>query len=165
MDQPDVPTTRAVMTRSFVTLGPEVSAVEAAETLVRKSISGAPVVDGEGHLLGLLSEFDCLQAVASAEYEMDSHDAIETVADLMTKAEDCLTVSPDLDLFGLAHEFVQRRVRRFPVIEDGQLVGIVSRRDALGAAVKLRKALAKARHHYPDYPEGRDPIRNYPRGK
>jgi CBS domain-containing protein len=122
-------------------------------------------VDDAGRLVGLLSEFDCLQAVASAEYEMDAHDTIETVAELMTKAEDCHTVSPDLDLFGLAHEFVRLRVRRFPVVENEQLLGQVSRRDALGAAVKLRRELAKARHHYPDYPEGRDPIRNYPRGK
>jgi CBS domain-containing protein len=165
MEQPEVPTTRALMTRAPVTLGPDTSAVEAAEILVHKSLSGAPVVDPEGRLLGLLSEFDCLQAVASAEYEMDGHDAIQTVAELMTKAEDCHTVSPDLDLFGLAHEFVQLRVRRFPVVEKGRFIGVVSRRDALAAAVKLRRDLARARHHYPDYPEGRDPIRNYPREK
>jgi CBS domain-containing protein len=94
------------------------SAVEAADILVKKSISGAPVVDEEGHLVGLLSEFDCLRAVASAEYEMDSHDTIETVADLMTKVEDCHTVTPDLGLFSLAHDFVRLRVRRLPVVED-----------------------------------------------
>lgn len=165
MERPEVPTARTVMTRSLVTLRPDMSAAEAAEILVRKSISGAPVVDGEGHLIGLLSEFDCLQAVASAEYEMDSHDTIKTVAELMTKVGDCHTVSPDLDLFGLAHEFVRLRVRRFPVVEDDQLLGQVSRRDALTAALKLRREIAKARHHYPDYPEGRDPIRDYPRGK
>ena len=162
MEHPEVPTTRAMMARSLVSLRPDMSAGEAAELLVSKSISGAPVVDAEGHLLGLLSEFDCLQAVASAEYEMDSHDAIETVAELMTRAEDCHTVSPDLDLFGLAHEFVRLRVRRFPVIEDGKLIGQVSRRDALAAAVKLRRQLAKSRRQSPDYPEGRDPKRNYP---
>jgi CBS domain-containing protein len=165
MERPEIPTVRTVMTRSLVTLHPDMSAVEAARTLVRKSVSGAPVVDEEGNLVGLLSEFDCLQAVASAEYEMDSHDSIETVGQLMTKVEECHTVSPDLDLFGLAHEFVQLRVRRFPVIEDDRLVGQVSRRDALAAALKLRGGAAKTRHRYPDYPQGRDPIRDYPRGK
>jgi CBS domain-containing protein len=76
---------------------------------------------------------------------------------------DCLTVSPDLDLFGLAHEFVQRRVRRFPVVEEGRLLGQVSRRDALRAAVALRRELSRAKKRYPDYPEGRDPIHDYPR--
>ena len=165
MEHPEIPTARAIMTRSLVTLRPEMSAVEAAELLTSRSISGAPVVDADGQLVGLLSEFDCLRAVAAADYQMDSHDTVETVAELMTKAGDCHTVSPDLDLFGLAHEFVRLRVRRFPVIEDSRLLGQVSRRDALVAALKLRKELTRVRHHYPDYPSGRDPIRNYPRRK
>jgi CBS domain-containing protein len=55
-------------------------------------------------------------------------------------------------------------VRRFPVLDDGRLVGQVSRRDALRAALRLRGELQRARRTYPDYPDGRDPIRNYPRG-
>lgn len=161
MDRPRVPTVREIMVRSLVTLSPEMTAVAAAERLLEREISGAPVVDGEGHLLGLLSEFDCLRAVASAEYEMDAHDAVRTVAELMTP--DCHTISPELDLFGLAHEFVRLRVRRFPVVEEGRLLGQVSRRDALRAAVALRREMMRAPHHYPDYPKGRDPIRDYPK--
>ena len=70
MDHPKVPAARELMTTRLVTLAPDLSAVEAAEILLRHSISGAPVVDAKGQLLGLLSEFDCLRAVASAEYEM-----------------------------------------------------------------------------------------------
>jgi CBS domain-containing protein len=161
MKRPRVPTAREIMVRSLVTLTPEMTAVAAAERLLEREISGAPVVDEAGHLLGLLSEFDCLRAVASAEYEMDAHDAVETVGQLMTR--ECHTVSPDLDLFGLAHEFVRLRVRRFPVLEQGRLLGQVSRRDALRAAVALRRELMRAEHHYPDYPKGRDPIRDYPK--
>ena len=163
MDHPKVPVARELMTARLITLSPEMSAVEAAELLLQHSISGAPVVDADGHLLGLLSEFDCLRAVAAAEYEMDAHDAVETVAELMTR--ECHTVAPDLDLFGLAHEFVRLRVRRFPVLEEDQLLGLVSRRDALRAVVHLRRDLMRARRQYPDYPQGRDPIRDYPRGK
>jgi signal-transduction protein with cAMP-binding, CBS, and nucleotidyltransferase domain len=94
---------------------------------------------------------------------MDAHDAAETVAELMTR--ECHTVSPDLDLFGLAHEFVRLRVRRFPVLEGNRLAGQVSRRDALRAVVALRRRIAGGKRHYPDYPDGRDPIRNYPRGE
>lgn len=163
MEHPNVPTAREIMVSRVVTLRPEMAAVEAAEVLLHKKISGAPVVDEEGRLLGLLSEFDVLQAVASAEYEMDSHDAIETVGDLMTRV--CHTISPDIDLFGIAHEFVSLRVRRFPVVENGRLIGQVSRRDALAAAVKLRRQMQRKRPHYPDYPSGRDPIREYPSGR
>lgn len=160
MDQLKVPTVRELMTRKLVTLRPEMPALDAAELLLKKGISGAPVVDEEGHLLGLLSEYDCLRATASADYEMDSHDAIELVGDLMSRG--CLTVTPDTRLFTLAHAFVSRRVRRFPVVENGKLIGQVSRRDALRGAVKLRRAMA-AHPHYPDYPAGRAPIRHYPR--
>jgi CBS domain-containing protein len=163
MNHPTVPTTRDFMTSRVVTLPAEMSALEAAEILVQNSISGAPVVDDEDRLLGLLSEYDCLRAVASAGYQMDAHDDAETVAELMVTK--CHTVEPGLDLFGLAHEFVRLRVRRFPVLEDGRLVGQVSRRDALRAALRLRRELQRAHHDYPDYPEGRNPIRNYPRGR
>ena len=163
MNRPSIPTVREIMTRSVITLRPEMTALDAAGILLQHAISGAPVLDPEGRLLGLLSEFDCLRAVASAGYEMDAHDAGETVAQLMTC--ECHTVSPDLDLFGLAHEFVRLRVRRFPVLDAGRLLGLVSRRDALRAVVELRRRMTGSRHHYPDYPEGRDPIRNYPRGE
>jgi CBS domain-containing protein len=163
MDRPSIPTVREIMTRSVITLRPEMTALDAAGVLLQHAISGAPVLDPEGRLLGLLSEFDCLRAVATADYEMDARDTAETVAELMTR--ECHTVPPDLDLFGLAHEFVRLRVRRFPVLDAGRLLGLVSRRDALRAVVELRGRMAGGPRHYPDYPEGRDPIRNYPRGK
>lgn len=159
MEHPDVPTARAIMTRKLVTLQPEMPVLDAASLLLKKGISGAPVVDEQGHLMGLLSEFDCLRSVASADYEMDAHDTIETVAQLMSR--DPKTIGPDMNLFSIAHEFVATHVRRFPVVEDGKLIGQVSRRDALRAAVDLRRKMQRGKR-YPDYPEGRNPIRNYP---
>lgn len=161
MDRPPVPTARDIMTRKLVTLGPDMSAPDAAELLLKNGISGAPVVDSEGRLLGLLSEYDCLRAVSAADYEMDAHDVIESVRDLMT--QDVHTIPPDMGLFSIAHEFVQLRVRRFPVVEEGHLIGQVSRRDALRAAVEIHRKMIHARHVYPDYPSGRAPISNYPR--
>lgn len=148
------------MSARLVTLRPEMRALDAAQLLLKHSISGAPVVSDEGKLLGLLSEYDCLRAIASAEYDLDSRDSVLVAADLMTR--ECHTISPERDLFAIAHEFVKLRVRRLPVVEEGRLIGQVSRRDALRAATELRlKALAQK--HYPDYPEGRDPIRDYPK--
>ena len=160
MEHPDVPTARSIMTRKLVTLQPDMAVLDAAAVLLKKGISGAPVVDDQGRLLGLLSEFDCLRAVASADYEMDGHDAIETVEQLMSREPK--TISPDMELFDIAGEFLETRMRRFPVVEDGKLIGQVSRRDALKAAVDLRRKLGRATRSYPDYPEGRRPIRNYP---
>ncbi|MCK5365925.1 MAG: CBS domain-containing protein, partial [Gammaproteobacteria bacterium] len=74
MERPRVPTVREFMTRSLVTLRPEMTVAAAAEELLAHEISGAPVVDQDGALVGLLSEYECLRAVASAEYQMDAHD-------------------------------------------------------------------------------------------
>ena len=162
MEHRKVATVREMMTRKVITLASDMAAVEASEVLIKNGISGAPVVDEQGRLLGLVSEFDCLRAVAASGYEMDSHDAIESVGDMMSREP--LTVPPEMDLFTLAHEFVTRGVRRFPVVEDGRVVGQVSRRDALKAALILRKARISSRSSYPDYPRGRTPIKNYPKG-
>jgi CBS domain-containing protein len=148
------------MTRRLVTLRPDMRAFDAAGLLLKHKISGAPVTDGDGKLLGLLSEFDCLRAVATAEYDLDNRDSIVTVSDLMTPVRH--SVSPDLDLFGIAQKFVTLRVRRLPVLEDGRLVGQVSRRDALRAAYEVRSRTLNQKR-YPDYPEGRAPIRDYPK--
>jgi CBS domain-containing protein len=161
MDRPPIPSVRDIMTRAMVTLAPEMPALDAAAVLLRHGISGAPVVDGEGRLLGLLSEYDCLRVVAAAGYEMDFHDRATTVSELMIR--ECHTASADLDLFGLAHEFVRLRVRRLPVLEGERLIGQVSRRDALRAVCELDREPARSRPRYPDYPEGRSPIRDYPR--
>ncbi len=161
MERLKVPTAREIMTTQLVTFRPDMPAVAAAETLLKNSISGAPVTDAQGNLLGLISEFDCLCAVAASDYEMNPHDEAETVADLMT--DTCHTASPDLDLFGLAHAFVKLRVRRLPVVENGRLLGQVSRRDCLRAAVVLRRARVARRSSFHAYPVGREPIRNYPR--
>ncbi len=160
MTRPKVPITRELMTTRLITLRPEMHAVEAAALLLKHRISGAPVVDGAGHIVGLLSEFDCLQAVAAAEYEMDAVDEIQTVQDLMS--ESFISIGPEVDLFGLATEFIRHRVRRFPVVENGILIGQVSRRDALAAAVTLRQAVQRSQHRHTVYPEGRAPIRDYP---
>ncbi len=161
MHRADIPSIREFMTRSPITLRPEMTLFQAAQVLLRKGISGAPVVAPDGTLLGLLSEFDCLRAVASSDYEMDDHDTNALVGDLMTR--EVRTVSSELDLFALAHEFMANRVHRYPVVEAGRLVGVVSRSDALGAALALRKRMPTTATRYPDYPSGRDPIRDYPR--
>jgi CBS domain-containing protein len=160
--RPKVPTAREIMTHRLVTLRPEMRIVEAADRLLEHKISGAPVVDDDEKLLGLLSEYDCLRAVAASEYNFDDHDAVVTVGEMMTTTVH--TVDPETDLFAIAHEFLNLRVRRLPVVEAGRLIGQVSRRDALRAACELRQEAVRHKQ-YPDYPEGRAPIRNYPRGR
>ncbi len=147
------------MSRKLVTLAAGMPILEAIRTLLRHEISGAPVVDEEGELVGLLSEFNCLKTLASGEFYEDLSYASLSVGDLMTRMSH--TIPADLDIFAIADAFVTLRVRRLPVMEDGRLVGQVSRRDVLRAVERITQQHAHKRS-YPDYPPGREPIVDYP---
>ncbi len=125
-----IPTAREIMTTQLVTLQPKMTVEDAIKTLLQHSISGAPVVDEDGKLLGVLSEFDCLRAIANEQFHED-HDESGVVEDLMTRGGE--TIGPEADLFQVAQTFVSLRVRRLPVLDGDRLLGQVSRRDVLRA--------------------------------
>ena len=109
---PHVPTARDIMTESLVTLAADMSIFEAIRTLISVQISGAPVLDAEGRMVGMLSELDCLGVLASDQFfEDDRMDA--RVRDYMSTSFE--TVGPDCDVYTLAQYFRQRTVRRYPV--------------------------------------------------
>ncbi len=159
MNHPQIPVARDLMTRDLVTLRPDQPLMEAAGILAKKGISGAPVVDGSGRLLGVLSEYDCLRAAAGSQYTEAGHEGV-SVEDLMSR--DVYTIGPTMDLYGIAHELVTRRVRRLPVLDGDKLVGQISRQDVFRAVVALDAKLFKGKS-YPDYPAGRSPIGDYPK--
>lgn len=159
MNRPDLPTARDIMTRKLIVFQPEMSAHAAAAILVKNSISGAPVTNAAGQLLGVLSEFDCLRATAGGQYLPDGHTGEHTVGEIMSDVP--LTITPEMDLYGVAHAFVTHRVRRLPVMDGDRLVGQVSRRD-LFKAITEHNAKLLNRKSYPDYPVGRAPISDYP---
>ncbi len=100
--------------------------------LVEHNISGVPVVGGTGALVGVLTEQDCLRVFATGAYSGERSDGSLTVSAVMSDPEH--TVSPDLDLFGVAQQFLRHHVRRLPVVADGALV---SRRDVLRGIQQL----------------------------
>lgn len=126
---------KALRVRDFMTANPVVFTrdtrlLEAVHVLVEKRISGAPVVDGRGNLVGVLSERDILQAVVVAGYHGDQSGR---VGDFMsTNAE---AVHADDNLIEVASHFVKTKYRRFPVVEDNRVVGLIARRDALRALI------------------------------
>lgn len=123
---------RDFMVTRLLTLTPEMSIFEAMRRLLEHRFSGAPVVDAGGKLVGMLSEKDCLRVFASGAYY---YDAGGTVSDFMTR--EVTTVDPDDELFKVADLFLSRSFRRLPVVEDGKLVGQISRRDVLMASLKI----------------------------
>src|SRR5690606_25218077 len=104
---------------------------EVVQVLLAKSISGGPVVENGRHLIGMISELDCMRALAGAAYEGHYTARDRLVRDEMTA--DSITINPDDNVYTMAHLFETRYVRRLPVVEDGQLIGQVSRRDVLRA--------------------------------
>ncbi|MBL8900640.1 MAG: CBS domain-containing protein [Planctomycetes bacterium] len=124
-----LPTARDVMAKTLISLRPEHSLAEAIVFLRSKQISGAPVIDGAGQLVGMLSEYDCLRVLASGEFFDEDHAEEQTVGANMTR--EMTTVDIDADLYSIAHLFLSRKLRRVPVLEQGRVVGCVSRRDVL----------------------------------
>lgn len=144
---------RDVMTRKLVTVRPQLGIFDAIDLLLKNSISGAPVVDERGRLIGMLSEVDCLNVLASGEFHQSDQRETGTVADYMSKGG--RTISPDTDLYAIAHYFITQGLRRYPVVDGESLVGQVSRRDVLRGIKRMAKERAP-RKHYPDYREPGD---------
>lgn len=120
------------MARRLVTFRPDTSIVEALGLLLDKRISGAPVVDDDGTLVGMLSEVDLMQVFIQDSY-YDENAGI--VGDYMHAPVE--TVAPETDIYSLAEQFRKARRRRYPVVKNGKLVGQISRRDVLRAARDL----------------------------
>lgn len=115
------------MSRRLITLSPDVSVNEAIRVLLEHSISGAPVV-ADGELLGVFSESDCLKGAIQASYH---ETGIGSVAEYMTTSVQ--TIDANSSVMEAADIFLRDRRRRLPVLEQGKLVGQISRRDILRA--------------------------------
>src|SRR5690606_30898825 len=125
---PKLPIARDCMTHRLITFRPDQPIREVVKILLSKSISGGPVVDGE-NLVGMISELDCMRALAGTAYEGHYTARDRLVRDEMSKKP--LTISPEDNIYTMAHMFETHLIRRLPVLEDGVLVGQVSRRDVL----------------------------------
>lgn len=124
----EFPMIRECMATDLITLSPDTEITHAMVTLLEAKISGAPVVDERGQLVGMLSKKDCLKAALNASYYQEWGGA---VAEYMSKEVEAL--DGDLDVVQAAEAFLASSYRRFPVLDDGVLIGQVSRCDILKA--------------------------------
>lgn len=133
-----------IMTKDVIAVSPKTPVHEAAELMVDHAISGLPVVDDDGKVVGIVSEGDLIlrekprertpwwraffgDAERLAREYQKAHGT--TVEEVMTRS--LITVSPDLPIESAALVLDQHRIRRVPVLADGWLVGIVSRGDLI----------------------------------
>ena len=127
-----MPNVREFMDKSYITLTPEMDVYRAIDIMLKGGITGAAVVDHKENLVGVLSEKDCLRTLVHGAYsELPSG----KVSDFMT--EEVTTIHPDLDIFTVADKFLNCPYRRLLVVEEGKLVGQITRRDLLRAIQKL----------------------------
>ena len=129
-----LPAVRNFMDKSFITLTPEMDVYRAIDIMLRGNITGAAVVDQKERLVGVLSEKDCLRTLVHGAY---SSLPSGKVSDFMTTEVD--TIHPDLDVFTVADKFLNCTYRRLLVVEDGKLVGQITRRDLLRVIQKFHE--------------------------
>ena len=121
------------MSTKLVTFAPDLNVVEAMNQILNSGITAAPVVDESGSLVGILSEVDLMPVVIQDSYY---DEPLGIVSDCMKTPVD--TVDPNLDIYTLAERFIHEHRRRYTVVDAGKLVGQVSRRDVLRAAIDYR---------------------------
>lgn len=119
---------RDYMTRDLVTFNEHMDLFKAIDQLLAHRISGAPVIDAAGHLVGLLSESDCLRSILSGSYFEEVGGSVGSVMSVVVE-----TIDADADIVKAAEHFIQKGRRRLPVVDEGRLVGQISRRDILRA--------------------------------
>ena len=126
---------RDYMTTRLITFRPEQSVEEVIYGLIKNRISGAPVVNERNELIGMISEGDCIKQISDSRYHNlpMKHSTIEQC---MVKNVD--TIDADLNVFDAANQFLNAKRRRVPIVENGKLVGQISQKDVLKAAIKLK---------------------------
>lgn len=125
-----------VMTTRLVKLYPEQDVFHAVSLLVKNKISGAPVVDTDGRLLGMFTERCCLEVLLDATYRSLPSSEVGSFM-----IEDPVSIDENMQLFSVAQMFISQPIRRLPVLRDGKLVGQVSRRDVIRHSAKLIKPI------------------------
>lgn len=127
---------RSIMTGNVVTIDQNASIQEAIELLLKLGISGLPVTDDEDQLVGIVTEF-ALLAIA-----YDKQVLGDPIARHMTR--ELITVGPNDPVNKVADLCLAHRVRRVPVVENGKLQGLISRRDVLKALYETQAPVCTA---------------------
>jgi len=116
------------MSKNVVTLTPEMDLLRAGHVLISHEITGAPVLDEHGKLVGILSERDCMRVAIQADYHGIPGGIVKDHMSVNPQS-----VDPGDSILKLAQLFLNGRFHRYPVLDNGHLVGVISRRDVMRA--------------------------------
>jgi len=123
------------MTKNLITFRPEQSVEEVIDSLINNKISGGPVVNDKNELVGIISEGDCIKHISESRYYNmpPENDKIEN-----RMVKNVETIDGDMNIFDAANKFLSDKRRRFPIVEDGKLVGQISQKDILKATIMMK---------------------------
>lgn len=123
---------RDIMVTKLITISPDMDLREASRLLLKNCISGAPVVNEEGELVGVFSEMDVMNALVDAIYEELPSSEVRNYM-----STELFTIGEEMDILSIAQIFRSKGYRRLPVVRERKLLGQISRRDVMAAAVRL----------------------------
>jgi CBS domain-containing protein len=126
-------TVRDHMSTDLIAARAEMSVHEAMDLLLEHHVSGLPIIDERGGIIGILTERDCLRVAYAASYYQDLG---SLVGETMTREVE--TIDADADIATAIERFLNSPYRRLPVLQGTRLVGQISRRDVLRALKGLR---------------------------
>ena len=144
MNVPNVLKISDVMCQKVLAFHPDTKLAEAINLLCRHKVGGAPVVSADNHLVGIITEFTLMDVLFDPQ--LNSAD----VARYMSTEVHTLTEQDSLTR--AVHMFALYGVRQLPVVRDGKLVGLVTRRDLLNMSAQLEAPLATPLEEF--FPDG-----------
>ncbi|MEN8858102.1 MAG: CBS domain-containing protein [Flavobacteriaceae bacterium] len=124
------------MTTKLITFQPAQTIHDVIATLIKYKISGGPVVNDKNELIGIISETDCIKHISDSKYYNMPMDNSHSVANNMVSEVE--TIDKNMNIFDAATKFINSGRRRFPIIENGKLIGQISQKDVLKAALKMK---------------------------
>ncbi len=112
-----------LMTQPVVTVSPEALLVDAIDLMLRHNLGSLPVVGSDGNICGIITEYDIMN------FALSGNAADTRVEEAMSPK--VIALQPDMDAAAVIDLMTSRRIHRVPVVKDGKLQGIISRRDIL----------------------------------
>ncbi|RKN76851.1 CBS domain-containing protein [Ulvibacterium marinum] len=123
------------MTRKLITFRPEQSVEEVIDALIKNRISGGPVINEKDELVGIISEGDCIKHISESRYYNMPLEKNKVEHSMVKGVK---TIDGNMNIFDATQKFLNEKRRRFPIVQDGKLVGQISQKDILKATVRLK---------------------------
>ena len=123
------------MATDLITFSKEQSIYAVMDTLTKHDISGGCVVNEKNELVGIISEGDCMKHISDSQYYNMPIEDYTVEKHMSCNVE---TIDGNMNVLDAAKKFIESKVRRFPIVREGKLVGQISQRDVLKAAMNLQ---------------------------